>query len=409
MRLRSIVLAFVVPLVTVAAVRAPRTQAPRQVRTVCTCSDLVTLVNRLNMAQAAAEVLYAQVAQIEAAQRAAGREFMMDERNASGQSNYDQIAATINEAMSSVQMAGVKTGGGKTDAKCKMTVDADGTPCLNEVIAAHEQDVHVDACKAEEKAGAFTVLGNRPVATAVAYAKEEIRGYEREMAKIREILRSLPPECQSEWVGFIYFYEKNALATTITLGPSNTRVSGTQTTKSDFTRAARFLFRSNGTPLLNVRAGKIDEMGSTGVAKTQCRGGLAGSMGAERTVYTTSSTKNEISAFTEADAEASFSFDSTTGSYSLSIRVPDSQGTGTTISSLRVRGSCDPAHDVTNGGTASLSEPFAGTSIAVDDSTAKSAIQIRGEKTFDWSPSAMPPGVTHSHTGRITWILYRVP
>jgi hypothetical protein len=334
---------------------------------------------------------------------------LRDERNASNKSHYDQIVADINEAMSGVQIEGVKTGGGLTDAKCNVTIESDGTPCLNEVIRAHEEDVHVAACSTEFKAGAFTAFNNRPVATAVAYAKEEIRGYEREMAKIRELLRSLPPECRSEWVGFIYFYEKKSLGTTVTLGPSNTRVSGRETTKSDFTRAARILFRSTGTPLLNLQAGNIGESGSSGVAKTQCRGGLAGSMGAERTIYTTSSTKIEVGSRTEGNAEASFSFDSTTGGYSVSVRVPDSQGEGTSTSSLTVRGSCDPAHDISQSGTASAAEMFAGTSVTVDNSTSKAAIQIRGEKTFNWSPSAMPPGITHSHTGRLAWSLYRVP
>ena len=403
---RSISVACVLPILTMAAVAQPNLW--REPAHQCTCADVIDLINRLNMAEAAVEVLKQEITKIEAAQRAAGRDFLMDERNDAGLSNYDQLKATITEAMGSVQMRGVKSSVGRTDAECRPSIVASSTQCLDEVVMGHEEEVHVAACSSERAAGKFTIVGRRPVATAVAYAQEEIRGYQWEIARIREILHTLPPDCQPGWVGRVSLYEKKTLAITNTLPPLGTRISGTENAETSFSRSARVLFLDIGGSLLNMEAGTIGTTNNTGSARTHCGGGLKGPVGPERIITTTSTSRSEVAALVEGSADVTFNFDPTTGDFALSLTVPESQGDGTTTSRLEVRGSCNPADDTPRSGAASIAGPLTGASAHVQGTVPPTATRVSGDQAFDWGPPVSVPNVTHTHTARMEWSLYKI-
>jgi hypothetical protein len=392
--------------------RLPPPAAPHQPRaTICTCSDVFDLINRLNMAELAVELLNQEIAKIQALELKAGRKFMLDERNPKGATNYDQIVTAINEAMSSAQMMGGKTTHSETDGNCDVKVPPSGSWCIDEIANHHERQVHVPACQADKAAGRTTLLGRRATATAVAYMQEDIKGYEAEIARIRDILQRMHHTCRGSWVGRVKYFEQNVSEQVIILPPNvprGTRVSGSQKIANDFSRESRVLYRDFGHSVINVRTKQIGSIADEGVARTYCGGGPRGSTGPQHTIATKIVTRTERSGYTEGTAQITFGFDSLTGIVTLALTVPRSTDNGTSTTTETRAGMCNPTDNGTTSNSIAATGSHDGTSVTAVDTVTPTSVTISGERTFV-APLPTVPGRTETRTARLTWVLHKIP
>lgn len=404
---RTLFIAFALPLLPAMTVARPKTPEPIHDTTVCTCDDLTDLINRLHMAELAIQALNGEIAKLQNAERTSGRKIMMDTRGANGQTAYETIKTTIIEAMSTVQMGEGSTSEAETDANCKASLKRDtypGTPCMDEVVMWHEQQVHVKECSTQVARGGTTLIGRRAQLPAIDYAREEIRGYESEIAKIREILRGLPDTCTGDWIGRLYFFEKKTSQHNEILPPVASRIRGEERASSDFVREAKFLFSEAGSSFVNQTLTFQFSKTIVVTGIVDCTSGPGG----ERSVTTTSEWKNDFAGSSREETGVSLNFDPQTGQYSILANVPPSSGSGTATESHKAQGSCVASDDRPQGGSASGSTDFAGMQAEATGRVSPTAREITGQKTFDWAPQASIPNTTVKHTGTLSWVFYRI-
>ena len=378
--------------------------------TACGCPDETDLINRLNMAEAALTALQRELPMIEAADQQAGRTSLMEDRNAAGQTNQDGIRAAINGAMGNVQILGGQTSRGETGGLCGSSVEVSSTECMDEIVMFHEDNVHVPACAKDRAAGRTTALGLRAPQTTVDYVREEMAGYQAEITRIREILRTLPSSCRpSGWVGVISYFEEQAMD--ITINTVSTRVEGSTTsqqTTSSLKRDARILFRQAGPARGNVFLKEVSTLRETGSNRTSCKGGLA-TRRADRTVTGTMEQTIEISGNGEDDVNAAFDYDAQTGQISLSFEIPGLAAEGKISRSESMTGACNDADNGTKTTPdATFSQPYAKSSMSADGVAMRGLDVIRGSKTIDLAPGAAIPNGSVSHQARVSWAFYRV-
>lgn len=384
--------------------------ASGQVGTACDCPDVFDLINRLNMAEAAVTALQGELPKVQAADTQAGKTSSMADRNAAGQTNQDVLRGVINEAMSHVQMLGGRTSRGETGGLCGSSVEASSTACMDEIVMFHEDNVHVRACAADRTAGRTTALGFRAPQTTVDYVKEEIAGYQAEITRIRQILRTLPASCrQTGWVGVIIYTENKSIdvATSVN-NPKNGSSSSTQSL-STLTRVARVLFRGAGAKTGNTYLKEVMTLRQVGTGPDSCKAGLA-TPTVDTMVTGTVESITEITGTGESEVTAAVDFDARTGRTTLSFEIPGLVGEGTLKQTESLQGACNPAANVTKTSPgASFSQPYETSQLSVDGVSARGLDVLRGSKSLDLGPSvAGVAGLTTSHRAQVTWALYRL-
>lgn len=384
--------------------------ASGQAATTCGCPDVTDLINRLNMGEAALSALQGELPKIEAADKQAGRTSSMDDRNAAGQTNQDVIRGVINGAMGNVQILGGQTSRGETGGRCGSSVEVSSTKCMDEIVMFHEDNVHVPACTKDRAAGRTNALGFRAPQTTVAYVREEMAGYQAEITRIREILRTLPASCRLDgWVGVISYFEERTME--ITINTVSTRVEGSTTsqqTTASLKRDARILFRQSGPPRGNVFLKEVSTQREMRSSRTSCKGGLA-TPAFDRTVTGTVEQTSDIGGGGEADVDARFDYDAQTGEITLSFDIPGLVATGTTSRSESMQGACNDADDGTKTTPgAEFSQPYEKSTMSVDAVAMRGLDVIRGSKTIDLAPGAAIPNGTVTHQARVNWAFYRV-
>jgi len=388
-----------------------------QVGTVCRCSDVSDLINRLNMAEVARQALLDELPKIEAADKRNSPRppALLDDRAPNGQTNQDLIRDAINSRMTRVQLA--STSIGRTDGRCAASVTFETSACMSEIVMWHEQHVHVPACTAAPK----NVSGFRASQTTVDYAKEEIAGYESEIARIKDVLRMLPASCRpSGWFGYIEYREERAMEKDTRLPPGEVRVSGVDRSSMSLIRDAMVLYREVHAPttvtalaaLPRVKTVIHEEVISYNsvTGRRSCTGGAA----TPRYDGTSTGTVEEklvVNAEAEEDRDVSFDYDPQTGSYSLAFEIPEAAGIGTLTKTETVSGACNPADNGTTSSSSQSSTPYHGTQVNVSGTImpASTADYIQGNDTIDLGPPVTMPDATVSHSATVRWAFHRVP
>lgn len=333
----------------------------------------------------------------------------MDEKTPSGVTNYEMVKKTINDAVSSVQMQGASIAGAKTDSvrkllsptvvQCESSIEKKSTKCMEEIVLWHEDQVHMPSCKKDLAAGKTTAAGNWAPLTVTAYVMEEIAGYESEIARIRDVLKGMPPQCQhSGWVGTIYYFEETRVDTQAGSTQSSTVVK----------REARILYQEGSTHRVNAKIQDETTIRETKTARGACRGGLAGPVGPERITTFTSEDAGSTSGSAEADTDVTFIYDPQTGAYSLSFGMPEVSATGLSTLSENVAGSCDPQQDGTKTTLSRSSKAYEKSGFDTIGMVKPDADVIREEKTFDETPPVSIPGVTQSRKVTVSFVFYKV-
>ena len=237
---------------------------------------------------------------------------------------------------------------------------------MNEIVMWHEQHVHVPACMAGPK----DVSGFRASQTTVDYAKEEIAGYESEIARIKEVLRMLPASCRpSGWIGFIDYREERTMEKNTPLPPGEIRVSGVDRSSISLIRDARVLYREVHAPTTltaltaspRVKTVIHEEVVwyNSVTGRRSCTGGAA-TPRFDGTSTGTVEEKVEVNAEAEQDIDVGFDYDPQTGRYSLSFQTPEAAGSGTLTRLETVAGACNPADNGTKSSSSQSSMTYSG-------------------------------------------------
>ena len=417
MRLRSPLRARLLLLGAFVAVAAPMNRAAlAQTGTVCTCADIYDLINRLNMAEAARAALLEELPKVEAADRTQGKRSTLNDRNANGVTNQDILRAAIIDRMGSVQMPGASTSAGRTDERCRSRVASGSTACMDEIVMWHENHVHVPACTDGPK----SAIGFRQPQSTIDYIKEEIAGYESEVARIKQVLRMLPDECRPNgWIGTIQYVEERVMEAQTTLPPTTTRISASERTHHSLVRTTKILYRESSAPT-TVSAAAASPRASVSVEETvtkfytstvrrSCTGGLA----TPRFDGTTTSTLEEelkVNADGEKDVDVGFDYDAATGSYTLSFGIPEAAGTGTHTRKESVSGSCNSSDDGTKTSSAQASQTFSGDRVNVSGSITQRSTPdvLQGSTKVDQGPPITMPNGTITSSGTVRWTFFKV-
>ena len=152
---------------------------------------------------------------------------------------------TITNGMVIVQALGAPVSEGKTNSSCRPLVTQTSTARMDEIVKWYEDQVHVPACKKSPT----NAIGLRVPMMTVAYAKEEIAGYDSEIERIGEILRMLPATCRpSGWIGHIYYFEQKTMKTQRTIQPGGDLVNGSESGYQTMVREAKILYRETSSP-----------------------------------------------------------------------------------------------------------------------------------------------------------------
>lgn len=372
--------------------RPARAQAP----TVCGCPDAVDMINRLNMAEAAIEIIKA-----EKGRMAPGAGY--NERGKDGLTNYERLRNTIDNGIAkSAQMLGAKVSEGKTDEFCKPRIVQPSSACIDEIAMLHETDIHVPACNASPT---IPVVGGRLAGTIVDYADEEIRGYEREVSRIRELLRARPGSCRPGWIGFINYYEKRTLETNITLPATQSRVSGSERSFTELVRSAKVLFRENQPSIMNLFINESAAMTTQTVVKIGCKGGLMARQ-PDRLLSSRTETRSTANGVYEGEIAARFEYAPTTGDWTLSFEFPSTIGNGSSTITGHQSGNCNSSDDGEKpiGGDA-WNSPYASDTFSATGKTDLHLDVVRVEYPLRTFPMSAP-NVSFTHTGRVVFSIY---
>ena len=324
-----------------------------QSTSVCGCPDVTDMINRLNMAEAAIELIKADKSRfIDAAINTRVVPFN-NTIGPNGKTNYVNFRDSLNDGMAKLaQILGANVSWGETDESCNARVTKHSTPCLDSIVDLHEKEIHKPLCEAQKMA----FLVRAPIRM-VDYADEEIQGYEREIKEIRTLLRTMPASCRPGWIGFIHYYEKRTVTTTNTLPPTQSRVSGSERSATEFVRTAKILFRENQPSTLNLEIKHDLTLTTQTVVKIGCKGGLM----TPQFDRTRSSTVEERGTTEvrghESSIDARFSYAPATGDWTLGFTLPSTTADGTSIITETQSGNCDAANDGTKA-TGSKSLPL---------------------------------------------------
>jgi hypothetical protein len=389
-----------------------------QTGTSCTCADVYALINRLNMAEAARAALLEELPKVEAAERARpGSD--LNEANSNGVTNQSILRGAITKGMVSVQMPGAPTSVAQTDARCRSAVTRSSTACMNEILMWHENTVHVPACNDGPK----TEIGVRQPQKTVDYVKEEIAGYEAEIARIKEVLRMLPASCRpSGWIGHIQYREQRTTETQRTLPPTSTRISGSERSSTTLIRNVKILYRqAPGAPTTIAAAAvspratvEIEERVTkinTVTTRRSCTGGGLATGRPDGSMTSTLEEATTASGQGEKDVEVGFDYDSTTGAYSLSFEIPDAGGTSTQRRNETVSGACNSSDDGTKSSSSQSSIPYSGDRVTVSGSiTQRSTTDVlQGIDRIDFTPPVSSPGLSITNSATVRWTFFKLP
>jgi hypothetical protein len=286
---------------------------------------------------------------------------------------------------------------------------------MNEIVMWHEEHVHVPACTA-----AKNPAGIRASQTTIDYVKEEIAGYESEIARIKEVLRMLPASCRpSGWIGFIDYREERAMEKNTTLPPGEIRVSGVDRSSISLIRDARVLYREVHAPTTltavtaspRVKTVVHEEVVwyNSVTGRRSCTGGAA-TPRFDGTSTGTVEEKTEVNAEAEQDIDVGFDYDPQTGRYSLSFDIPEAAGIGTHTKRDTVTGACNPADNGTKSSSSQSSMPYSGTQVNVSGSVTpqSTADYIQGNDKLDLAPVTMPDA-TITAWATVRWAFYKLP
>jgi hypothetical protein len=386
---------------------APVLAQQARVATVCDCSDVYELINRLNMDQAAIEAIRDELMVMP--------DGLLDQTSPNGKTNQEQIRAVILAAMGSVQMRGASIAIGHTDGDCKPSIvdppnrSTIRTACMEEVLLWHENEVHVPACGAAPK----TVFGKRDAQTTKDYIKEEIRGYEAEMQRIRAILQSLPESCRPHgWLGIIYYYESRTLETRQSTQPRGNIVEKFTTTTNAFAREAKILYRENALSTIDADINETTTKFESEAGRFSCEAkGLSGYRPPDRTITHSASVETKIVASNLVDATVTFAYHPQSGDYALSFDFPESIGAGTSTVTNTAVNDCNDNGSKTTSGQFQQVVPSSPASLSGTGLPASAMLPDtnQGSDTNDLGPRLTSPDVSTAHTGKATWTLFRLP
>jgi hypothetical protein len=394
------------------AMFAARTAFPQD-GSVCECPDVFDLINRLNMAEAARSTLLEEIPKMEAAP---DPDAPADDKDDQGESNQDRIRARIRNGMAVVQALGANTSEAMTYQSCRWGMIKSSTACMDEVIRWHEETVHVPACDSRNPGG-----GRSSTQSTISYAREEIQSYEAEIARIKDILSSLPATCRpSGWVGHIYYFEQRTTRIQRTMKPGRDLVSGWERSLQTLVREAKIVYREkvqNPTTITALLSGPkmfavINQTLSNGdmrVARWGCSGGLRTPVSDQVTTFTTEE-QTSVTAFRETDVDVGFNYNPATGDYSISFTYPGMQGKGTNDRLEAVTGSCNPAEDGSKSSGGGFSQAYDGSSISVSGKARQPAPDmIQGEERLNQIPPVSLPDMAISDTVTLRWTFFKLP
>jgi hypothetical protein len=388
-----------------------------QTGTSCTCDDVYDLINRLNMAQAARAALLEQLPTFEAADRASRKRSTLNDQNASGVTNQNTLRAAIVKGMGSVQMPGYSSSAGRTDERCRPAVASSTTTCMDEIVMWHETHVHVPACNGAPK----SPIGFRAPMATVEYIKEEIAGYESEIARIKEVLRMLPESCRpSGWIGHIQYREQRTMEAQSTLPATTTRISASERTSQTMIREAKILYRESNAPT-TVTAATAGPRATTKVEDTytkyytstlrrSCTGGLA-TPRFDGTVTNTLEDETKQTGTGDKEVDVGFSYDPQNGSYSLSLEIPEAAMSATVTRKETVSGSCNGSDDGTKSTSSQFSQVYNGGRANVSGTVTprSTADMLQGSDKVDLGPPITSPNLTITYSATVTWTFYKLP
>lgn len=282
----------------------------------------------------------------------------------------------------------------------------------------HEEHVHVPACKA----GAKNALGFRAPLTTIDYAKEEIAGYDSEIARIKEVLRMLPPSCRpSGWIGHIQFHEEAKIERNVRLEPTATRVSGSERDTRTLIRDTKVLYREARSPATVSAAGvsprastvmnETATLFSTSTLKRACVAGLAQSR-YDGTITTTGQLDVTTNGAGENDIDVSFEYDPQTGKYTLSFDIPDADATATMVQTTTISGSCKSDDDGTKKQPESgSSTTYSGQRITLSGTVLprSDADVLQGQDSVELGPRLSSPDFVSTNSGTARWTFFKLP
>jgi hypothetical protein len=244
----------------------------------------------------------------------------------------------------------------------------------------------------------------------IDYAKEEMAGYQSEIDRIKDVLKSLPDSCRPDgWVGLIHYVEEKVMSATITVSKSGTFAStSTQKVEDSWRRTARILYSETGTPHGDVSVYSKTTRNDTATTRTTCDSSGRTTI-PDRSVTRTSDDVTEVSGTGQEDVSASFNFDPATGKVHLSFEAPGASTTGTFAHSESAQGECNPSANGTKTfPPAPFSTNYDKSLVALEGVGARNGDRVQGSKTIDLTNGVKTPNVSLSHQAIVKWSLYKI-
>ena len=178
---------------------------PAHSEATCKCVDMSDIKSRISESQAAIQTYRTEIKKMANQQKREGNILVYTaERREKLQGRVQLAMNAITLGSLGIDAWGKDGGPGGTNNLCQVTVNPDMTACVQESIRRHEE-IHRQACLKTESLStvAASILKGkdrfeRDNSTLIAYAQEEIKGYEAELRFLNPEFTALKKRCKPE-------------------------------------------------------------------------------------------------------------------------------------------------------------------------------------------------------------------